>query len=168
MKNLVFAVSLLAATLCVPTAAHADRLAYPSADAASFLIDYPASWTMTPAEEEGDYVELAGKDGAMLFFRTIEGSEEALLAAIQDSKDYLAQDYSNVVLSKAKDVEQHGLKGFLATGTGTNEDGDDVNFLMAWFPLPDGTIGELWYAAFADDARGAKEAAAILNSFRAP
>ena len=32
----------------------------------------------------------------------------------------------------------------------------------------DDTIGELWYSAFTDDAKGAKEAAAILNSFRAP
>lgn len=168
MKNLVFAISLLAATLCFSTAAHAERLAYPSANAASFLIDYPSSWTMTPGEDEGDYVELEGKDGAVLYFRTIEGSEEALLDAIGESKDYLSENYSNVVLGKAKDTAQHGLEGFLATGTGTNEDGDDVNFLMAWFPLPDGTIGELWYAAFSDDAKGAKEAAAILNSFRAP
>ncbi len=168
MKSLLIAVSLLTATLCFSTAAHADRLAYPSADSASFLIDYPSSWTMTPAEQEGDYVELAGKDGAVLYFRTIEGSEKALLEAIAESKDYLSENYSNVVLGKAKDTAQHGLEGFLATGTGINEDGDDVNFLMAWFPLPDGTIGELWYAAFADDANGAKEAAAILNSFRAP
>jgi hypothetical protein len=168
VKPFVATALVLAASLCSLGSADAARLAYPSASAASFLIDYPDHWTMTPGEEEGDYVELEGSDGAVLFFRTIEGSEEALVEAIKDTQKDISDEYSNVVLSKAKDVEQHGLKGFLATGTGANEDGDDVQFLMAWFPLPDGTIGEIWYSAFVDDAKGTKEAVDVLNSFRAP
>jgi hypothetical protein len=142
--------------------------AYPDRAHASFLIDYPDSWKVTPATEDGGYVILEGPTGALLYFRTIPGTEDDLLAAVKATTDDITQNYSNVNMSKAKDAKQNGLDGFVATATGTSEAGDDVAMVAAWLFLPDGTIGELWYSCIAGDQEGTAEASKILDSFRAP
>lgn len=168
MKRSLLVAFVFTVGLVLGQSAFAVKGAYPTADAASFVIDYPESWTVTPAENAGDYVSLEGPTGALLYFRTIPGTEQDLVAAIEDTKTYLDENYADVEMSKAEDFAQHDLTGFYATATGTHEKDGEIRFVMGWLPLPDGTIGEIWYSAFADDTDGPKEAAAIMNSMRAP
>ena len=121
-----------------------------------------------PAEEEGGYFTLTGPTGAMLSFRTVEGSEEGMKDAIADSLAYVKETYSNVQLDDAKDHKVNGLEGFYSTGSGKDkDDGSVVVFGMAWYALEDGSIGEIWFEAGNTDKAGAEAADKILNTFKA-
>ncbi len=81
----------LAAGLLAAGAAGAETLGYPSAQHASFLIDYPGDWEMTPGEGVGDYVTLIGPAGATLMLRTIPGTKESMEEAVKDTYTYPAR-----------------------------------------------------------------------------
>ena len=168
MKLSFVASLLLAAGLTLAASAQADTLAYPSPDAASFMVDYPSSWEMTPGEAEGDYLTLMSEGGTTLMLRTIPGSKEEVQEAVKSSIEYVNENYKNVALSEPADTEQHGLSGFFTVGTAKDAEIGDVKIGMAWYSLSDGTIGEIWFVGSVDDADGLKQAGAILNSFRSP
>lgn len=168
MKSALIATLVLALGLAAAPLAHADTLAYPSADAASFVIDYPSSWEMTPGDSVGDYTTLTGTAGSLLMFRTIEGTEADLKQAVQDSIEYVQANYKDVALGEVTESKQRGLDGFYLGGNATDADLGKVGLGMAWYALKDGTIGEIWFVAPADDADGISEATAILDSFRSP
>lgn len=160
---------LLFACAFLATQARAGTLAYPTADKPSFLIDLPDDWKLTPGENEGDYIDVTGPTGAVISFRTIPGSEKAMQNAIAESDTYLKENYKNVNVNDAKEDEQRGLKGFFADGSGVDkEDGAAVGFVLAWYALKDGKIGEIWFVVHKDDKKGAAAAGKILDSFRAP
>lgn len=160
--------TFLLAGAVASSAVMADTIAYPSSDDASFMVDVPKGWEITPGEEAGDYVGVNSDSGVYLAFRTIDGSEDAMHSAIEESVAYLEENYKNVDVGEPKDVKQAGLEGFLMDGTGKDEEGIDIVFRMAWLALKDGNIGEIWFAAAADDKAGIAAAAKALNSFRAP
>ena len=167
--KLSFAASLLlAAGLTFAASAHADTLAYPSPDAASFLVDYPSSWEMTPGEAEGDYLTLISEGGTTLMLRTIPGKEDEVLDAVKSSIEYVQENYKNVALSEPTDTVQQGLSGFFTAGTAKDAEIGDVKIAMAWYSLSDGTIGEIWFVGPVDDADGLKQAGGIVDSFRSP
>lgn len=168
MKFSFVASLLLAAGLTLTATAHADTLAYPSPDAASFMVDYPSSWEMTPGEAEGDYLTLISEGGTTLMLRTVPGSEEEVQEAVKSSIEYVQENYKNVALSEPADTEQHGLSGFFTAGTAKDAEIGDVKLGMAWYSLNDGTIGEIWFVGPVDDADGLKQAGGIINSFRSP
>lgn len=168
MKFSFVASLLLAAGMTLAASAHADTLAYPSPDAASFMVDYPSSWEMTPGEAEGDYLTLISEAGTTLMLRTIPGSEEEVQEAVKSSIEYVNENYKNVALSEPADSEQKGLAGFFTAGTATDSEIGDVKIGMAWYALTDGSIGEIWFVGPVDDAAGLKQAGAILDSFRSP
>ena len=168
VQKFMFVALLLSAGLILASSAQAGVLGYPSTDHASFLVDIPDSWEVTPGEEVGDFVDVNSDSGVYLAFRTIEGSESAMQEAIEDSVAYLKENYKNVSVGEPVDAHQAGLTGFYMDGTGKDEDGAGVVFRMAWLALKDGTIGEIWFAAPADDKAGAAAAGRVLNSFRAP
>ncbi len=168
MKLSFLASLLLAAGLTLAASAHADTLAYPSPDAASFMVDYPSSWEMTPGEAEGDYLTLISEGGTTLMLRTLPGSEEEVQEAVKSSIEYVQENYKNVSLSEPADSEQRGLSGFFTAGTAKDAEIGDVKIGMAWYALSDGTIGEIWFVGPVDDADGLKQAGAILDSFRSP
>jgi len=168
MKQSFVASLLLAAGMTLAASAHADTLAYPSPDAASFVVDYPSSWEMTPGEATGDYLTLMSEAGTTLMLRTIPGSEEEVQQAVQDQIAYVHETYKNVVLSEPTDSEQQGLKGFYTAGTAKDAEIGNVRIAMAWYALNDGTIGEIWFVGPVDDTGGIDEAVAILDSFRSP
>lgn len=168
MKHAVPAALLLLASLTVSAPLLADTtMAYPSADNASFLIDYPDHWTMEPGESVGDYSTLTGPNGTTLWFRTVDGNKEALQQAMVDTGEWLKEHYTDIEVSDPTPAAQHGLSGFQATAAGTDEDGNRVGFALAWMDLKDGNIGEIAFATFGDEAE-VKQAGAILNSFRSP
>jgi hypothetical protein len=88
--------------------------------------------------------------------------------ATESSIAYLKENYKNVDLGEPVDAKQAGLTGFYMDGSGKDEDGTAIVFRMAWLALNDGTIGEIWFAAPADDKAGIAAASKALNSFRAP
>jgi|JI10StandDraft_1071094.scaffolds.fasta_scaffold401656_2 hypothetical protein len=159
---------LLLAGWVMAAPAAAVTIGYPSTDHASFLVDVPSDWEVSPGEEEGDFVDVNSDSGVYLAFRTIEGSEDAMQGAIEDTVAYLQENYKNVTVGDPKDVKQAGLEGFLMDGEGKDEDGTAIVFRAAWLALADGTIGEIWFAAPASDKAGIAAAAKALNSFRVP
>jgi hypothetical protein len=159
---------LLAAGLVLASSLQAGTMGYPSPDHASFLVDLPDGWEVTPGDEVGDFVDVNSDSGVYLAFRTIEGSESAMQEAIEDSVGYLKENYKNVDVGEPVDAHQAGLSGFYMDGSGKDEDGTAIVFRMAWLALKDGHIGEIWFAAPADDKAGIAAASKALNSFRAP
>lgn len=156
------------AGLIAASSAQAGTMGYPSPDHASFLVDLPDGWEITPGEEVGDFVDVNSDSGVYLAFRTIEGSESAMQEAIEDSVGYLKETYKAVNVGEPVDAHQAGLTGFYMDGSGKDEDGTAIVFRMAWLALKDGHIGEIWFAAPADDKAGIAAASKALNSFRAP
>lgn len=168
MKAGFIAALMFAASLTVAPLAHAETLAYPNADAASFVIDYPGSWEMTPGESVGDYLTLISPNGVTLMLRTIPGESDDIQQAVKDSIEYVRENYTDVELADPKESEHRGLKGFYLNGTATDSDIGSVRLGMAWYQLNDGTIGEIWFVGSSEDAEGIDEAAAILESLRSP
>lgn len=151
-----------------PASAQLTTGYYPSKDHANFVVDFPSDWEVTPSEGDDEYVTLISPTGVTLMFRTV-GEGEEITDAVQASFDYVKETYANVKVSEPKDSVQKGLEGFFSTGSGSDkEGGGDVNFAMAWYALPDGRVGEIWYVADKDDKEGAAAAAKVLDSFRAP
>lgn len=159
---------MLAAALTLSPMAHADTLAYPSPDAASFMVDYPSSWELTPGEAVGDYLTLISEGGTTLMLRTVPGNSEEVQQAVKDSITYVQENYKDVALSEPADSEQRGLSGFYTAGTATDAEIGAVKIGMAWYALADGNIGEIWFVGPTSDANGIGEAAAILDSLRSP
>ncbi len=61
MKHLTFLAALC--MLAFGQSARCDdsqKIAYPTADAPSFVIEAPDSWKLEPAEEDGDFFQLEG------------------------------------------------------------------------------------------------------------
>jgi hypothetical protein len=168
MKSSLIASLLFAAGLTLAASAQAGTLAYPSPDKASFVVDYPASWEMTPGEAVGDYLTLMSEGGTTLMLRTIPGNEEEMQQAVKGSIEYVQESYKDVALSEPADSTQQGLSGFFTAGTAKDAEIGTVKIGMAWYALNDGTIGEIWFVGPTDDANGLSEAGAILDSFRSP
>ena len=168
MRFSMIASVMLAAGLTLTASAHADTLAYPSSDAASFMVDYPSSWEMTPGESTGDYLTLMSDGGTTLMLRTVAGEVAELEQTIKDSIVYIHENYQEVELSDPTDSTQQGLSGFYTAGTASEKELGEVKLAMAWYALSDGTIGEIWFVAPKDDTDGINEAGAILDSFRSP
>lgn len=170
MKHL----ALLAAVCTLALASTArcaelQKIAYPTANHASFVIDAPDSWKLEPAEEEGDFFQLEGPTGALFSFRTIEGSKDSLNDAIDESVKELGEHFNDVQLGEAQDWKPAGLTGIYAVGTGKDkEDGTAVKVGIGWVALNDGKIAEMWFVADADDAKGLKQAENIANSLTSP
>lgn len=146
--------------------AEAGTIAYPTAKKPDFVIDVPDNWELEQAEEPGGFFSVTGPTGVVLSFRTVEGGD--LDAAIEESMEFLKENYKKVQLEPAEEVEQAGMSGAFARGTGVDKNtGSPGVFAMAWFELKNGGIAEIWYAADAKDKKGADMAAKVLDSFRA-
>ena len=158
--------ALLAAGLLAAPFASAETMAYPSRDAANFLIDYPPTWEMTPGETAGDYTTLLGTSGTTLMLRTVAGEDAQ--DAVKSSIEYVFENYADVNLSEPKESNHRGLKGLAISGTATDSEIGKVKIGMGFYKLDENTMGEIWFAAPHDDEEGIAEAVAILDSFRAP
>jgi len=167
-KTLVLVPFLLLAVGFATAPAEAGALAYPSTDHASFLVDLPDDWEITPGEGVGDYVHVNSPGGVYLAFRTLPASESAMNDAIEDSVSYVEGNYKGAALSEPAKTAQKGLDAFFIDGSGKEEDGTPVTFRMVFVALKDGSIGEIWFAAPLSDKAGIAAAAKVLNSFRAP
>jgi hypothetical protein len=150
-------------------AAELEKIAYPTADKPSFIITVPKSWKMTAAEDEGDYFHLESPTDAVFSFRTIDGSEDSLKTAIEDTVKDINKRFDAVELGDAEDWKPNGLTGLYAVGSAKEkEDGAPIKIGVGWCALEDGKIAEMWFVADEDDAKGIKQAEDIANSLTAP
>lgn len=146
-----------------------QKIAYPTADEASFVITAPESWKMTAAEDAGDYFHLESPTDAVFSFRTIEGNEDSLKEAIEDCVKDLSERFNDLELGDAEDWKPNGLSGLYAVGTAKEkEDGNPIKIGVGWCALEDGKIAEMWFIADEADAEGMKQAENIANSLSAP
>jgi hypothetical protein len=162
---------LAALTLAISIPAQAEEttlIAYPTVEEASFTIEVPDGWKMTEAESDGDFFHLDGPTGAIFSFRTIEGSEGALQAAIEDTMKHIGELFTEIELGDAQDWTPAGLTGFYATGSGKDKDGTEVRIGVAWCALNDGKIAQMWFVSDAGDASGMAAAESIANSLASP
>lgn len=168
MKSIFLASLALTFSLFAATPAAADTTAYPNATKPSFLIDHPANWEMEPGENVGDYMTLTGPTGVVVQFRTIPGSESAIDDALEETRQYLEETFTDVELGEPESSKHRGLEMFMVSGAGLDKDGEAVGFTIAFLALKDGKIAELWFSVMADDDKGAAAAGKVLDSFRAP
>jgi hypothetical protein len=161
---------LLSALVLTFTARAAENnvIAYPTKDAPSFLIEVPADWQLTQAEEPGDYFHLDGPTGAVFSFRTIPGETKALEEAIEATVKDIGELFTDVELGDAQDWNPSGMSGFYATGTGKESDGTKVRIGVAWCSLKDGQIVEMWFVSDMNDQPGITAAEGIANSLVSP
>jgi hypothetical protein len=153
------------------TEARAESLlAYPNRDKATFTVQLPDGWDVTPGESVGDYASVTGADtSATVWFRTMPGTSEAITGAVQETLRYIRDTYKDVKVDDAKDHTQNGLKGFVSSGSGLDkESGEPYLFGMGWFQMQDGTIAEIWFSVGKDDKAGQAAAGKVITSFRAP
>lgn len=168
MKSVLLVPLLFAASLFAAGPIEAKTLAYPGPDNASFLVDHPADWDVEPGEEVGDYVTLTGPTGVNVQLRTIPGTESAMQEAMADNATFLNETFSEVKLNDPESIEHRGLTTLAVSGGGIDGDGEVVAFVMYYFALNDGNIGEIWFSVMADDKPGFNAAMKVLESFRAP
>ncbi|MDX2081156.1 MAG: hypothetical protein SFU53_10255 [Terrimicrobiaceae bacterium] len=169
MKLFSLSVAAILALSFQSASAETQTIAYPSTEAASFVIVAPEDWELEPAEEEGQFFDLTGPTGAVFSFRTIEGSEDALKEAIDESFVEIAERFDNVEMGEAQAWTPNGLEGFYATGTGKDkEDGTARRIGVGWAILKDNRLAEFWFVGEATDQEGLSAAEAIANSMQAP
>jgi len=113
-------------------------------------------------------VTLTSPTGVSLQLRTIPGTDTAIDEAVEESEKFLKETFTNVELGDVKEIQAGGLSASLVLGTGTDSDKQSINFAIYLIALPDGTMADIWYAAFKGDTKGGTAAAEILNSFRTP
>lgn len=163
----------LAALITLSTAAaFADTtIAYPTADAATFTINVPDDWELTPAEAEEDYFLVSSPSSVELWFRSMaisSGDEAAAVVeeAMTSGAEWLGEHYKGVELGEPTEGEREGLPTISVPGKGVDkESGEAVVFTIAFLFLKDGTLVEFWGILPVGDDEGREAAQAILDSF---
>jgi hypothetical protein len=166
MRSTLRTASCLLLAAAFAGSAGAGTIAYPTTQKPAFLVDVPDKWELEPADEPGGFFSVTGPTGVVLSFRTVPGAD--IDAAVEESMSFIQENYKKVNLEPAQDVTQAGLSGAYAKGTGIDKKAGTASvFAVAWFELKGKQIGEIWYAADANDKAGQAAAAKILDSFRA-
>ncbi len=168
MKSLLFVPLLFAASLFASGPIEAKLLAYPGPDNASFVIEHPDDWEVTPGEEVGDYVTLTGPTGVNLQLRTIPGNESSMNDALAESFKFLEETFTNLEMLEPETTERGGLTQMTVAGKGVDSEGEKTGFMLFYVALNDGNIAEIWFSVYADDQQGFDAATKVLKSFRTP
>ena len=167
MRRSSTAAATLALGLCA-TFAHAEQtIYYPTTTQPAFSVAAPDDWELEPATEEGGFFNLNGPTGALLSFRTVEATKDDFSDAVNDTLEWVKQNYDKVKIDPATPAEENGLTGVQAVGTGFDkEDGHEVVFVMEWLRLKK-SVAEVWYCVDKGDTAGHEAATRIMESFRA-
>jgi hypothetical protein len=151
--------------------AHADQtIYYPDQKSAAFSVVAPDDFKLDPATEPGGFFNLNGPTGAIASFRKIDvDNEDDFKDAINDTVEWLKQNYKNVNIQQPAAATFANAKGFKAGGTGNDkQDGTPVEFVMVWVDLKAGKgIGEMWVCYDKGDQKGMDAVIKIANSFQA-
>lgn len=157
----------LIAGLAFTSLALADTtIAYPSADKPDFTITAPDDWHFEAGDDENPYCTLS-KGDTILYFKSIEGTEEKLDEAIEETYAYVQETYPKAELPEAKETKIDGKHALAAAGSGKDEDGVLTQFGFAWVFFGEDKIAEIWFESAETDKKVAAEAQKILKSFKA-
>jgi hypothetical protein len=154
--------------IVVAAAAHAappTTLYYPAERGADFSVVVPDSWELEQADEEGGFVTVTGPTGAQLSFRTVETGDEEMSAAIEQSVQWVFDNYEDVKLGDPEDIVQNGMDGFNMTGTAKSE-GHRVVIVMAWLSLKRSHLAEVMVIVGQKDRAGLNAAERIIKTLR--
>jgi hypothetical protein len=159
--------SLIAASLTFATLASADiTIFYPSEEKAVFTIQAPEGWEFEAGTQEDPYCTLS-KDDTVLWFRTVEGNEDALDEAIEETYEYVKETYPKATLPTPEKTKIDGKVAVAAAGNGKDTEGTPTQFGFAWVFIGEDKIAELWFEVPDTDKGLLEEAAEILKSFKA-
>jgi hypothetical protein len=137
-----------ASPTAAPASGSSQTIAYPSKDHALFTVTAPGNWKLEPAEAEGGFFNLNAPTGGQVAFRSVPGTEDDLKAAIDETMQFVRDNFSDVQLK----APQRTPEGFFVTGSGKDKSsGSDTVFQMEWKVMKNGNIAEIWVAEGPDD-----------------
>ncbi len=153
------------------SAAGMTTLYYPTKEEALFSIEAPADWTVSKIDNMGEFGSLESKDGSVLQFRAQNfGSDAETKKEIDDivasTKDFLDENYTDIVLDDPHDVEIDGQPGSELSGAGKDKAGNAVKFLSAMVILGPTSLAEIWAAVFPEGNNDLDVATKVLDSFK--
>jgi hypothetical protein len=164
-KRLAVAVAVLLSVAAADLSAQGVTLYYPEQGNADFSVVVPGNWDLEQAEEEGGFFTVSGPTGVQLSFRTIETRGRAVDDAIEQSVEWVFENYDDVEMGDPEDIVQNGMEGFNMTGTGT-DDGRKVAIVMAWLALKRTHLAEVMVIVDLKDKRGLAAAEQVIKSLR--
>lgn len=164
-KPLVCIAALLLIAVAAGAQAAPVTLYYPTERGADFSVVVPDNWDLEQAEEEGGFFTVTGPTGAQLSFRTIETDDDEIDAAIEQSVQWVFDNYSDVDLDDPEDAVQNGMEGFHMTGT-AESDGQPVVIVMAWLALKRTHLAEVMVVVDANDRAGLNAAERVIKTLR--
>jgi hypothetical protein len=157
----------LLAGVATDAAAQPVTLYYPEQDNADFSVVVPGNWDLEQADEEGGFFTVTGPSGVDLSFRTVETEDSQMEAAIDQSIEWIFDNYDDVELGDPEDVVQSGMQGFSMAGTAKDRSsGRTKVIVMGWLALKRTHLAEVWIIVDAKDKTGLNAAEKVLKSLR--
>lgn len=169
MKLRSFLTALVAAAcLAIGSSASAADVTvhYPNEAKAVFSVTAPEDWEFEAGTEDDPYCTLT-KGDTVLYFKTVEGTEEKLGEAIEETYEYVNEEYPSAELPEPKETTIDGKPALAAAGKGKDKEGTATEFGFAWVFIGEGKIAEVWYESAEEDDTVSAEAVKILKSFKA-
>jgi hypothetical protein len=161
------AICLLAVLAAAEASAQPVTLYYPEQRGADFSVVVPGNWDLEQADEEGGFFTVTGPSGVQLSFRTVETDDDEMDAAIEQSVEWVFENFDDVELDDPEDVVQNGMEGFNMTGTATDKsNGKTVVIVMGWLALKRTHLAEVLIVVAPKDKSGLNAAEKILKSLR--
>ena len=159
--------TIIAASLAFTPFVFADiTVSYPSKEKPVFTVEAPDDWEFEAGTDDDPYCTLT-KDDTVLYFRTVEGTEDGLDEAIEETYEYVKETYPKAELPTPEKTKIDGKEAVAAAGSGKDKEGDTYHFGFAWVFIGKGKIAEIWFEAAESDEKLAEEAGKILKSFKA-
>jgi hypothetical protein len=162
----VFAAVLLFAFVSTAASAAPVKLYYPDQENADFSIEVPGNWELEQAEEEGGFFTVTGPTGVQLSFRTVRTRNDSIEASMEQSMQWVFDNFEDVELDDPEDVVQNGMEGFNMTGTGTDSNGDTMIIVMGWLALKRTHLAEVLVIVDPSDKAGLAAAERVIKTLR--
>src|SRR5690242_19426885 len=98
----------LAACLAFTSVASADTtIHYPNEESAVFTVTAPDDWEFEAGTEDDPFCTLTKRD-TVLYFKTVEGTEEGITEAIEETYEYVHETYPKADLPTPEETKIHG------------------------------------------------------------
>jgi len=152
-------------------AAGMTTLYYPEQQGAVFSVIAPDDWTVTKADQVGDFVSLESVNGSILQFRerafsTEDQGTKEVDSIVASTLDFIDNSYTDINLSDPDNITVDGQPGFAFTGDGKDKDGSAVKFLSATIVLDTARVVEIWAAVYGEGNNDGDTASTVLDSLK--
>ena len=112
--------SVILASFAFTSLVSADLIiSYPSKEEPVFTVQAPEGWEFEAGTDDEPCT--LSKDDTVLYFRTVEGTEEGIEAAIEETYEYVKETYPEAELPEPKETKIDGKDALAAPrrfGTG--------------------------------------------------